>query len=99
MYLSDAPETPATDWLSTLVNTATQAYRDKKIAQAQADRIRAGQQPVALPQVYDQTVMQLPGTVPRSLAAPLSTNTLLMVGVLAAVGVGVAVLAQGRRRR
>lgn len=103
MYLSDAA--PATDWLSTLVTQATQAYRDKKIIQAQADRIRAGQQPVVLPQVspnltplYDPFVMQ-PATVPRSMAAPLGTNTLLIVGGVAALGVVAAMLLQGRRRR
>jgi hypothetical protein len=103
VYLSDA--SPSTDWLSTLVGTATQAYRDKKIIQAQADRIRAGQQPVVLPQVspnltplYDPMILQ-PATVPRSMVPALSTNTLLMVGAAAVLGVGAVLLLQGRRRR
>lgn len=105
MYLSDTP-----DWLSTLVSTATTAYRDKKLIQAQADRIRAGQQPVALPPVgptltplpqvqYDPASLQLPGALPVTLPAGfrLSPNTWLVAGGLAALGVGLLLL--GRRRR
>lgn len=92
MYLSDAP---SPDWqavLATLVN----GYAQKKLIQAQSDRIRAGQQPVELPPLQPNLT---PLPVPTSVVTTGRNDLLIAAGIgLLAVGAFV-VLGGGRRRR
>jgi LPXTG-motif cell wall-anchored protein len=105
MYLSDAP-----DWVSALLPSLTKAYADRKLINAQAERIRAGQQPVALPPVgptltplpapqFDPATLQLPGVLPAVPAGALGLppQAWMVAAGLAAAGLGLLLL--GRRRR
>lgn len=91
MYLSDAP-TP--DWQSALL-AITNAYAQKKLIQAQSDRIRAGQQPVELPQLQPNLT---PVPVPTSTVLT-GRNDLLIAGAVGLAVVGAFVLLGQRRRR
>ena len=92
MYLSDAT-VPTPDWTS-VVATLTQAYANKKLIQAQTDRIRAGQQPMELPPMLpNMTPMQVPTSI-----VPTGRSDLFIAGAIGLAAVG-AFLLLGRRRR
>lgn len=91
MYLSDAP-TP--EWQSALL-AITNAYAQKKLIQAQSDRIRAGQQPVELPQLQPNLT---PVPVPKSTVLT-GRNDLLIAGAIGLTLVGAFVLLGRRRSR
>lgn len=92
MYLSDVP-TP--DWQSVL-STLVQGYAQKKLIQAQSDRIRAGQQPMELPPLQPNLT---PMPVPTSVVTTGRNDLLIAGGIGLAVVAAVMLLGRGRRRR
>lgn len=92
MYLSDVP-TP--DWTSVLA-TITQAYANKKLIQAQTDRIRAGQQPMELPPLQPNLT---PMPVPTTLVTTGRNDLLIAGGIGLAAVAAFMLLGRGRRRR
>ena len=94
MYLSDTTG-GGTDWQSVLA-AITQTYANKKLIQAQTDRIRAGQQPVELPPLQPNLT---PIPVPTSTVATGRNDLLIAAGIGLAVVGALAFMGNRRGRR
>jgi len=98
MLLSDTTLT-SPDWLSSVVNAAATLYADKKLIDAQAQRMQVGAQPMVVPAspVATSMVQYAPQAYETRIPLP-PVRTIVTIGGIAAAGVIAAMLLGGRRR-